>query len=76
MVNPNKGSKLKTALEAELPNAKTDIVEIIKRVLAELEGIHEMERGFSRQMILSKPELRLVNDLNSKYELRIEIMSL
>lgn len=77
MVNPIKGSKLKSALlEAALLETKTDIVRRIKRVLAELEGIHEMERGFSRQLILFKPELRLVADLNSKHGLGLEITDL
>ena len=76
MVNPVKGDKLREALKAELESAYGDTAEKIKRVLAELEGIHEMERGFSRQLVLSKPEIRLVKDLNSKYKLEIEIPSL
>ena len=75
-VNPAKGNELKIVLKSELQTSKNDVAEKIKRVLAELEGIHEMERGFSRQMVLSRLEFRLVRDINSKHKLGIEVQSL
>jgi len=70
MVNPTKGQALRLALESE-PQTRE-----IKRILAELEGIGEINRGISRQMVLSRAEFRLVRQLNTKYELGIELGSL
>lgn len=76
MVSPAKGDKLHAALNAEFRHANADTTRRIKRVLNELQGINEMARGFNRQMMLTKAELRLVGKLNSEHELGIEIIDL
>lgn len=76
MVSPAKGDKLHVALNAELRHVNTDTTRRIKRVLNELQGINEMARGFNRQMMLSRSELRLVDKLNSEHELGIEVIGL
>lgn len=75
-VRPDQVDKFRTALKAEFSHVDTDTRRRIERVLAELQGINETDRGFSRQMVLSKAELRLAGRLSSEHGLGIEITDL
>lgn len=65
-VNPSAGVALRSAL-------KNQQTELARRVLSELDGIGEIGRGSSRQMILSKPEIRLVSKLVSDHKIGLTL---
>ena len=72
-VRPNAGKSLRDVLETEISRNPS---EILKRVLSELKGIGEIDRGFPRQLILSKPECRLLTELNASHGLNLSIPSI
>ena len=70
-IKPEPGKKLRTLLE----NSQEDHLRV-KRVMQELDGIGEIDRGTNRQMILTKPEFRLVANLVKENDLKVELVSL
>jgi len=45
----------------------------VRMILEELNGIGEIDKGITRQMVLTTPELRIVKGINTKYNLGIVI---
>ena len=76
IVKPDQKEKLWNALNYDLQRANRSTAERIRRVLSELQGINETDRGFNRQMILTKPELRLVGNANRRHKLGLDITDL
>lgn len=72
-LRPNAGKSLRDVLETEISRNPN---EMLKRVLSELKGIGEIDRGFPRQLILSKPECRLLTQINASYKLNLSIPSI
>lgn len=72
-LRPDAGKSLRDALETDISKNPN---ETLKRLLSELKGIGEIDRGFPRQLILSKPECRLLSELNASYELNLSIPSI
>jgi len=72
-VRPDAGKILRDTLETEISKNPN---EMLKRVLSELKGIGEIDRGFPRQLILSKPECRLLNEINTSHKLNLSIPSI
>jgi len=74
-VSAGKGLKLRQALSNETPKNPAE-KERIRRVLSELHGLGQIDRGANRQMVLSRAEFRLVRDLNERHAIGIEVQNL
>jgi len=68
-IKPEVGKELRELLKAH-PSP------IAKRVLNELNGIGEIDKGLRRQMIVSKSEFRLVTQLVKDNNLDMELANL
>ena len=69
-ISPEKGQALQKVLFNQ------EQTTLVKRVREELHGLGQIDKGISRQMVLSRAEFRLVRRVNEENKLGIEVQSL